>query len=1005
VTTIHMGAEYRSLFADFLADLTRHRRLPVATYRWQFHAAFTFVHARQLVPYLHALGIGACYASPYLKARPGSSHGYDVIDFQVLNPEFGTAADYEAFVQAIQQYGMGQLVDIVPNHMGVLACDNAWWQDVLEHGPASHYGRFFAIDWQPPKTGLRNKVSLPVLGAAYGTVLENQELRLAFEAGRFTVHYYEHRFPIAPCTMTFILQPCVESLQQQLGEEHQQVLELQSIITALNHLPPLTEQDPEKIAQRYREATLVQQRLALLDQTCAAFRQTLSLVLQRLNGSKGHPDSFDQLHMLLELQPYRLGFWRVASDEINYRRFFNINDLAALCQEDPVVFDATHHLILDLVATDKATGLRIDHPDGLYDPVGYFQRLQQAYLQRRWQQFLGARQIEAAGHFPVEEALAAHPRPLYVVVEKILEAHETLPETWPIYGTTGYEFLNQLNGVFIDQANSDALRELYADFVGKREAFADVLYTTKKLIMETSMVSELVALGVELDRLSETNRYWRDFTRHQLTAALREVIACFPVYRTYIRSAEEGVNDTDVALINTAVGQARHRNQAMNPTVFDFLYECLVLQYPKTSTAAQRQAQLRFVQKFQQVTGPVMAKGLEDTAFYRYTPLASLNEVGGNPDQFGISVQMFHQHNMGRRQHWPYTLLSTSTHDTKRSEDVRARLNVLSEMPQQWRDSLWRWHRLNLAHKSEVDGQAVPSPQEEYLLYQTLLGAYPLEPQARLEFGARVQAYMRKALREAKVHTSWINPNLAYEEAIDRFIAALLDEQRSAPFLEDFDTMQRTIAQYGMWNSLSQTLLKLTSPGVPDIYQGCELWDLSLVDPDNRRPVDYAQRQQWLSDLQQRCAGPQAERLSLLQELIHSRQDGRLKLYVVWQALTFRRTQAAVFLAGDYLPLLATGSKQSHLCAFARVHGERAVLLVLAPRFFTRLLSREEELPLGPAVWGDTQVVLPAPLAGREYRQIFTGEIVEAKQVGNQTVLPLAAACATFPMALLERLN
>lgn len=1013
---MHTTPEHETLFTAFVAELVRRRRMPIATYRLQFNAAFTFEQARQLVPYLHALGISDCYASPYLKARPGSTHGYDTIDFQALNPEIGTESDYAAFVQTLQQHGMGQLLDIVPNHMGVLACRNAWWQDVLAHGPASIYAPFFDIDWQPPKATLQNKVLLPILGDAYGTVLENQELQLSYASGGFECHYYEHQLPIAPCTTTALLRPCVDALQSHLGENHQQTRDLQDILRTLDDLPSYAEQDPHGRAERYRQTITIRQRLVALYDTSQAFRQALTDAIETINGVKGVPHSFDGLHTLLEAQAYRLSFWRTASDEINYRRFFDINDLAALRQEKPAVFEATHKLILDFLEAGMVTGVRIDHPDGLFDPDDYFRTLQRAYVQRCRQRFLADESevndtpgLRGALMTHFEAAASQQPRalssrPLYVVVEKILEADEQLPETWPVDGTTGYDFLNQLNGLFVDSHNAAALREFYADFVGTPDTLADTLYATKKQIMQTAMASELAALGVQLDCLSETHRHWRDFTRPGLTEALQEIIACFPVYRTYIRSDQDTVRASDRAVIEVAVTAAQQRNPAMNAAVFAFVHDVLLLQYPEDSTEAERQQQLQFVRKFQQVTGPVMAKGLEDTAFYRYTPLVSLNEVGGNPDHFGISAQAFHRQNLMRRTHWPGSLLATSTHDTKRSEDVRARLNVLSEIPQQWRDAVWHWHRLNQPHKTEVDGRLVPSRQEEYLLYQTLLGTYPLAPlnsQGLTHFCGRIQAYMGKALREAKVNTSWHNPHNAYEAAVNEFVRVLLDETRSGPFLEHFRKMQQQVADAGIWNALAQTLLKLTSPGVPDVYQGCEVWDFSLVDPDNRRPVDYTFRHQLLSELQRRCRTSNADRLGLVRELLHARHDGRIKLYVTWQALTFRHDWKPVFLEGDYRPLEVEGSKQRHVCAFARAHGDD-VVIVLVPRLVAGLLEPGHNMPLGQAVWGDTRVVVPDTLAGTAYRQVFTGKTVYSERVNGQIALHLAEVLTDFPVSILQ---
>lgn len=708
----------------------------------------------------------------------------------------------------------------------------------------------------------------------------------------------------------------------------------------------------------------------------------------------------------------------MATDELNYRRFFDIVHLAGVRVEDPVVFAATHRLIFQLLSQGTVTGLRIDHPDGLLDPTGYFCQLQRAYVLQHSRQLLSARPEFAASADDMAEALtelwlttytqasqASTSPPLYVVVEKILEAHEHLPEGWLVHGTTGYDFLNQLNGLFVDSRQARAFADLYADFTGVRTTCADTLYAAKKLIMRTSLASELDTLARQLERLAEANRYWRDCTYRQIVDALREVIACFPVYRTYIRDDAAGVHPVDRAVIDTAMEQARLRHPSIDPTVAAMLHDVLTLRAPESSNAAGQQAQRLWIQRFQQMTGPVMAKGLEDTTFYRYIPLASLNEVGGNPDQFEFSVQSFHQANVTRQQRWAGTLLATATHDTKRSEDVRARLNVLSEMPQHWHNCVRRWHHLNQPHKTDIAGQLVPSQQEEYLLYQTLIGAWPFASPTAAEletFSERIQAYMCKALREAKVHTNWIEPHEAYEEAVMRFVQNLLDESRSGPFLEDFLVVQQSLAQYGMWNSLAQTLLKMTVPGVPDCYQGCELWDLSLVDPDNRRPVDYDQRQRWLTELQQRCQ--EAERRELVRELLATRHDGRIKLYLIWQTLTFRRAHTLVFLQGDYIPLQTVGSKRAHLCAFARRHQDTTVVVVV-PRLLTEVVSEAQQAPFGQAVWHDTQVVLPEELAGSAWRQLFTGETLLTERTDAQEVLPLALALAEFPVALLHSVS
>jgi (1->4)-alpha-D-glucan 1-alpha-D-glucosylmutase len=667
-----------------------------------------------------------------------------------------------------------------------------------------------------------------------------------------------------------------------------------------------------------------------------------------------------------------------------------------------------------LLVEGKATGVRIDHPDGLLDPAAYFARLQQAYVLRLCQRLLTAQAADQdasalATHYL--ETYASQPRrpearPLYIVVEKILEGHEDLPETWPVDGTSGYDFLNQLNGVFVDSQNAQAFADLYGGFTGEQTPFADTLYAAKKGILETSLSSDLAQLGRQLVRLAETHWVWRDYTYKACTEALADIIACFPVYRTYVGLSEQQVGDRDRLVIEAAVAEAQRQHPTSRAELFDMLRDVLVLRYPEHSGEAERQMQRDFLMKFQQITGPVMAKGLEDTTFYRYTPLLSLNDVGGDPSHFGLSVEAFHQHNIDRLRQWPASLLATSTHDTKRSEDIRARLNVLSEMPEAWQACLTRWHAMNQGHRSCVDGRLVPGLQEEYFLYQTLLGAWPLEPlggAAMDTFRQRIQAYMGKALREAKVHSTWTDPDTAYEAAVEQFVERLLDPAQSQAFLSDFQALQHLLAEYGMWNALSQSLLKITVPGVPDFYQGCDLWDLSLVDPDNRRPVDYAHRQALLEQLHQRVQEPGAERLALVRELVEHRRDGRIKLYTIWQGLTLRRAHPSIFLEGAYEPLEVIGSKREHLCAFARVHAA-GTLLVLVPRLLTRLLPDGREVPVGAAVWQDTHVVLPEALGRARFEHRLTAQTFYPEPARKPYTLSVASVLEAVPVALLTHL-
>jgi (1->4)-alpha-D-glucan 1-alpha-D-glucosylmutase len=1026
-------------------DITAERRFPEATYRLQFHAGFTFRDACRLVPYLHELGISDCYASPYLKARPGSTHGYDILDHRQLNPEIGTQEDYDAWIGAMKEHGMGQILDVVPNHMGIVGNENMWWNDVLENGQSSPYAAYFDINWFSYKPSLHERVLLPILGDPYGTVLEAQQLTLRYQAGAFMVHYFDNRFPIALCTYGKILGFRASELEKRLNPTAPEFIEYHSILTALGHLPPRNVTDPVRVAERQREKEVVKRRLAALSESCPPVRQFIEENIRLFNGTLGDPHSFDLLDDLLNEQPYRLASWRVAADEINYRRFFDVNELAALSMERLEVFLATHELIFRLLREKKVTGLRVDHPDGLYDPRQYLTRLQQYYVLERVRGILQTSPEYRASDWKslqqpllgaIADAAARGPdsslwRLLYVVVEKILGRAEPLPEDWPIYGTTGYEFLNTLNGVFVDAEHADAFTRIYQSWTRMTDPFLDLLYQKKFLILQVSLSGELHMLGHQLDRLAQAHRWSRDFTLNSLRHALRGIIACFPVYRSYI--SEGGIPRRDLPLIHLAVARAKRRNPAINASIFDFVRDLLLLKYVEAAAPEERAEQLRFVGKFQQVTAPVMAKGLEDTLFYVYDRLLSVNEVGGDPDQFGLSVTEFHRRNEQRRQLWPYALSTTSTHDTKRSEDIRARLNVLSELPRDWQKCLARWSVLNERHRapSADDEPAVPDRNEEYFSYQTLLGAWPLEPytsQDYRDFIARIQAYLQKAFHEAKEHTSWVNPNPVHDAAMEHFVAAVLDPDRNSRFLRHFRILQRRISHCGLFNSLAQVLLKITSPGAADIYQGNELWDLSLVDPDNRRSVDYPLRQRLLRELRLELARKEFDRPVWARHLVERKEDGRIKLFVTWQALRCRRAHPGLFAEGAYVAVEAQGEQSLNVCSFVRtplafpsppgtggkervahptlfpdVGGEGKVkgALVAVPRLITRLVSRLDETPLGPEVWTDSILLLPEPFGSRPLRNLFTGEVVEPVEKNGRKTLPLAAVFANFPVALL----
>ena len=1003
------------LIGRLRADPRFQPRIPAATYRLQFNSRFTFEDARRLLPYLDALGVSDVYASSYLGARPGSMHGYDITEHNTLNPEIGTQEDYDRFVEALRAHGMGQILDVVPNHMGIAAGCNPWWNDVLENGPSSPYAEFFDVDWDPVKRQLANKVLLPILGDQYGRVLENQELVLDYSGGAFSLRYYETRLPIDPRSATQILSHRLEALANALGETDLRLQEYHSIITALTNLPARTEHAPERILERLREKEVIRRRLARLTGECEAVRIFIQETIRIFNGKREDPRSFDLLDRLLDDQAYRLAYWRVAGEEINYRRFFDINELAAIRMENPAVFRETHRLILRLVAEGKVTGIRLDHPDGLFDPPRYFQALQRERALEAIRTVPGLGEREAASDREVAAFQAGEAfdrtcqsdptqrgcRPLYLLAEKILAKGERLPGHWAIHGTTGYEFLRLVNGLFVDGRNERAITAVYGAFTGQRTPFADLVYESKQLILRVSMSSELNVLGHALDRLSERNRHSRDFTLNSLTHALREVIACFPVYRTYIDGRSPEVSVQDRACVEVAVAFAKRRNPTTNVSIFDFVRDTLLLRYPENAEATYRQNQLAFVHKFQQVTAPVTAKGLEDTANYRYHRLVSLNEVGGEPDRFGVSVEEFHQQCLARREKWPANLSATSTHDTKRSEDVRARIHILSEIPRAWQEAVSRWRRWNRRHLSTVEGQLAPDRNDEYLLYQTLVGAWPLLPSGPDEaviFASRIEQYMLKAVKEAKLNTSWINPNEAYDEALKSFVARILAPGPGNRFLMDFVAFHPPIARLGMVNSLAQTLLKITAPGVPDFYQGTELWDFSLVDPDNRRPVDFSARAALLTGLQARIAA--GSPAAVTRDLLAHWEDGRVKMYAIHRALHCRRRSPELFQAGDYVPLRTGGAGGDHLVAFARRRAT-GVAITVVPRLAAALTDNGARFPLGPDSWQDTWVEVPRDFPAGAYTDLFTGAAMEAS-AGEGRRLPVRDVLADFPIALME---
>ena len=1018
------GEKVQNIFDVVTGNLNLVRRIPIATYRLQFNYLFKFSDAKSIVSYLHELGVSDCYASPYFLAKKGSPHGYDILNHNQINPEIGTEEEYEAFVKELKKYGMGQILDIVSNHMNITEKENAWWMDVLENGQSSIYAHFFDIDWQPVKDELQNKVLLPILGGQYGQVLENQELTLRFEEGAFFICYGDKTFPVEPTSYHRILEFRIDDLEKKTGKDHPHLQEFLSIITALIHLPPHTEENRPRMMERRREKEIIKKRLWSLYHDSDQIRSFINQNLQIFNGDKQNPESFNLLDKLLDGQVYRLSYWRVATEEINYRRFFDINELAAIRMENPSVFNEVHELTFKLIKEGKVTGLRVDHPDGLYNPVEYFYRLQkscfvQICLQEIEKEMSGKRETESSLLNPsspsLEEKIGSlydkelsknFSSPLrtvfYIVGEKILTKTERMPDDWPVSGTVGYVFLNPVNGIFIATENAKAFDRIYTRFIGSKMDYQDLYYEKKKLIMLTSMSGEVNTLGHFLDRLSEKSRHTRDFTLNSLTTTIMEAIACFPVYRTYVTSC--GPIERDRRYIELAISKAKRKNPTLSTTIFDFLENLLLLKYPEDLAEADKMEWLDFVMRFQQATAPVMAKGLEDTLFYIYNRFVSLNEVGGNPEKFGTTLDAFHGQNIERTKFWPYGLTTTSTHDTKRSEDVRARLNVLSEIPEEWSHCIARWSRINKKKKSVIDGQMVPDRNDEYLLYQTLIGVWPIHPRNEIDnelFKKRIKDYMLKAAREAKINTSWISPNLPYEEALLKFIDAILSPSQHSPFVEDFEVLQKKVSYFGMFNSLSQTLLKITSPGTPDFYQGTEIWDFSLVDPDNRRPVNFDIRKEMLETLKKKMVMCGSDLPGFARELLQDWGNGCIKLYVTFRSLNYRKENRRLFMEGAYLPLQGDGELKEHMCAFAR-QWEGKVVLVIVPRFLTRLVKSPDEHPLGHKAWGDSWLAIPPEIPAVSFNSIFTAETIRTVERNGRTGLVLDEVFANFPVAMLE---
>jgi (1->4)-alpha-D-glucan 1-alpha-D-glucosylmutase len=963
---------------------TKLNRVPLATYRLQLKSGFNLVQVGELLAYLQDLRISDVYLSPLFRAREESSHGYDVVDHGTIDPAIGNLATLERVVTAARDAGMGILLDIVPNHMGINDSGNSWWLDVLENGEGAYFAGFFDIDWRPAAAALHEKVLLPFLGEPFGRVLENGDLRVIYDDRGLQLCFGSRRYPLAPTTWTAILELAYNlgaSQAADTGVDAAGWMELQSINTQLRNVPAPNRRDPQAMEERYREQRIARRRLAGLLQSSPVVKAALDEAIRQINGVQGDPRSFDQLEKLLDQQWYRLAYWRVAADEINYRRFFDINELAAIRVEEPMVFDAVHRLVAHLLTEGWITGLRIDHPDGLRDPHAYFKKLQGLYR---------ARQVESDG--PAQD--------IYVVAEKILCGDEMLPTDWAVSGTTGYDILNLLSRLQVHEDGLNQLRDSYNELCDWEERPSDIVYQSKRDVLLQSMSSELQMLTAQLYRIAQQHRAARDFTRPSLQRALREIIACMTVYRTYIRSDSWDVSESDYRIVTSAVRMAKRRNRTMPMSVFDFIAAVLLLEHPPTLTGEQAAERRQFALKLQQVSGPVAAKGVEDTAFYRYYPLASLNEVGGELDAKPLSVEEFHRLMRQRAADWPHSLSATATHDSKRGEDVRARLHVLSELPGDWFTAFRRWRAMNRSFERELDGDPVPDLNEQYLLYQTLVGTWPhdaIPESGREEYTRRIVQYMEKALREAKIHTSWMNPAIPYETAVFDFVQDILCN--NAPeFHGDLTEFVRQIADCGYVNSLAQVLLKMTLPGVPDFYQGSELWDFNLVDPDNRRPVDFDDRKKRLERLLI-GADQNVERTAL--DLNKHWPDPDVKMWITSRALRLRATWPDVFSYGEYIPLTSIGPAEAHVVSFARQFNEQLVITV-TPRHVRRLIrgrsAADGRLPRPD--WRGTQLVMPdsSPV---KWQCTLSGRSFVTHSSGDNLVLSMDQLLEVLPVALL----
>jgi (1->4)-alpha-D-glucan 1-alpha-D-glucosylmutase len=924
--------------------------IPLSTYRLQFNGQFTFRQAKEIIPYLKNLSISHIYASPIFKAAKGSSHGYDIVDPCELNPELGTIQDFKELIDTVKENGLYWLQDIVPNHMAFTA-QNEYLMDIFEKGKYSPYYDFFDIDWEHFSEIMRGRVLAPFLGSFYSKILESGEIQLKLDRQGLSVNYYGFSFPLRMDSYTTFLQSAVNNLRSFRFNESTSC-NIEKIKTLIEYFKDLKNAgSPGKYEKKVTEA---KGRLWETYSSDADVHTIIDLHIQSYNGKKGDPRSFDALDKLLEEQFFRFAFWKVSAEEINYRRFFTVNDLISLRVENKDVFDKVHSLIFRLVKEKTFDGLRVDHIDGLYNPSAYLERLKENCPD------------------------------IYIIVEKILARGEKMPP-WPIHGNTGYDFLNYLNGIFCQQKNGEAFSRIYREFTQQVTPFEDLVAEKKRSIISKHLAGNVDCLAHLLKTITQADRYGRDITIYGIKRALVEILAFFPVYRTYVKP--ESASQTDLYYLAAAIMKAKEKLPSYQNEI-NFVARYLLL-YPDEAVSEETRAEARkFIMQFQQYTAPVMAKGFEDTILYVYNRLISMNEVGGDPNIFGYSLGEFHNFNQIRVKEGLESFNATSTHDTKRGEDVRARINVLSEIPKEWSKKLSLWSQLNLNKKSLIKNTVAPDANDETFFYQTIIGSLPSAGHDE-GYSQRIKEYVIKVVREAKRHTAWVKPDEEYERACLNFIDRILDPSPGNEFLADLLKFQKKITFFGLLNSLSQTLLKITSPGVADHYQGTELWDLNLVDPDNRRQIDFETRKKHLESIKQKEQEPN----KLIEELLSNPSDGRIKMFTIYKALHTKKDNPALFRYGDYLPIQIEGAFNSNIIAFAR-HYEHEWAIIVVPRFLTEVV-KEGRWPLEKKTWEDTSFSFNANHT-KKWKNVFTDE-----NITPEGRFMIGDVLKEFPVALL----